>query len=103
MPPKAQANGVAAKAKAKVAVAGKAERERLRQMPLTARAEAAVAKARACATVAGMRALSLCSPLGDSESEPWLHPLSEETAPQEDASDGKGQGSRCQGKGLCGG
>ena len=63
---------------AKVAVTGKAERDQLRQMPLTARAEAAVAKARACATVAGMRALSLCGPLGDSEPEPWLHPLTED-------------------------
>ena len=78
MSSEARANGVAAKAVAKVAVTGKAEREQLRQMPLTARAEAAVAKARACATVAGMRALSLCGPLGDSEPEPWLHPLTEE-------------------------
>ena len=47
-------------------------------MPLTARAKAAVAKAKACATVAGMRALSLCSPLDNSESEPMLQPRSEE-------------------------
>ena len=46
--------------------------------PLTARAKAAVAKARACAAVAGMRALSLRSPLCNSESEPWLQPLSRE-------------------------
>ena len=45
MPPKAKANGVAAKAMAKAAVAGQAEQERLRQRPLTARAEATVAKA----------------------------------------------------------
>ena len=76
-PPKAKAGGVAAKARAKVASAGKAERERLSQTPLTARAKAAVAKAKACATVAGMRALSLCSPLDNSESEPMLQPRSE--------------------------
>ena len=45
--------------------------------PLTARAKAAVAKARACAAVAGMRALSLSSSLGNSESEPRLQPQSE--------------------------
>ena len=95
---------MAAKAKAKVAVAGKAERERLRQMPLTARAEAAVAKARACATVAGMRALSLCGPLGDSEPEPWLHPLAEERQRlRKMPLMAKSRGSRGQGKGLCGG
>ena len=47
-------------------------------MPLTAWAVAAVAKARACAAVTGMQALSLCSPLDKSESEPRLQPLSGE-------------------------